>query len=100
MQVKACFTCKSLTNHKIFEFSVKKVALSGEMGKCEMCGKIDLRAKFKKNKRFCSSQCAKGMKAQQQQQAQQNQSPSSVPNSVNNKVNDNHVKSKIKKLVS
>lgn len=31
----------------------------GEMAKCEACGTIDLRAKFKKNKRFCSPLCAK-----------------------------------------
>lgn len=32
----------------------------GDMAKCELCGTIDLRAKFKKNKRFCSMACAKG----------------------------------------
>ncbi|ODN04866.1 Polyhomeotic-like protein 2 [Orchesella cincta] len=66
---------------------MKKIALSGEMGKCEMCGKVDLRSKFKKNKRFCSSQCAKGMKAQQQQQ-QNSQQPSSVQNTTNNHYNN------------
>lgn len=29
------------------------------MAKCEACGTIDLRAKFKKNKRFCSVACSK-----------------------------------------
>lgn len=86
----------------LFEHAVKKVALSGEMGKCEMCGKVDLRSKFKKNKRFCSSQCAKGMKAQQQQMQQQpTPPPPSVPlntTSVNN-INDNRTKSKGKKMV-
>jgi hypothetical protein len=55
--------------------SEKKLALANlergggaEMGKCEMCGKIDLKSKFKKNKRFCSSSCAKGMKAHSQNQ--------------------------------
>ncbi|PSN38405.1 hypothetical protein C0J52_21582, partial [Blattella germanica] len=31
----------------------------GDMAKCEFCGKIDLRSKFKKSKRFCSMACAK-----------------------------------------
>lgn len=31
----------------------------GEMAKCEACGTIDLKAKFKKNKRFCSVACSK-----------------------------------------
>ncbi|RZB39062.1 polyhomeotic-like protein 1, partial [Asbolus verrucosus] len=34
----------------------------GEMAKCEACGTVDLRAKFKKNKRFCSLTCAKSGK--------------------------------------
>lgn len=75
---------------------MKKVALSGDMGKCEMCGKVDLRSKFKKNKRFCSSQCAKGMKAQQQQQLHP---PSAIVNSAVNKLNDN-LKHKGRKMVS
>jgi hypothetical protein len=31
----------------------------GELEKCEFCGKVDLRSKFKKSKRFCSMSCAK-----------------------------------------
>lgn len=31
----------------------------GELAKCENCGQVDLRAKFKKNKRFCSVACSK-----------------------------------------
>jgi hypothetical protein len=31
----------------------------GEMAKCEACGTVDLRIKFKRNKRFCSPICAK-----------------------------------------
>lgn len=31
----------------------------GELAKCEACGTVDLRAKFKKNKRFCSAACSK-----------------------------------------
>lgn len=30
-----------------------------EYATCEMCGKVDLKAKFKKSKRFCSQSCAK-----------------------------------------
>ncbi|CAL8130602.1 unnamed protein product [Orchesella dallaii] len=78
---------------------LKKVALSSDMGKCEMCGKVDLRSKFKKNKRFCSSACAKGMKAQQHQQ-QNSQPPASVQNATTNhfnNVNDSRSKSKGKK---
>lgn len=43
---------------------------SDEMGKCEFCGKVDLRSKFKKNKRFCSSACSKGRKTAQQSHQQ------------------------------
>lgn len=32
----------------------------GDLAKCEACGTIDVRAKFKKSKRFCSVACAKG----------------------------------------
>lgn len=31
----------------------------GDLAKCEACGTVDLRAKFKKNKRFCSMACSK-----------------------------------------
>ncbi|KAJ9600101.1 hypothetical protein L9F63_009612, partial [Diploptera punctata] len=31
----------------------------GDLAKCEFCGKVDLRSKFKKSKRFCSMACAK-----------------------------------------
>lgn len=31
----------------------------GELAKCDACGTVDLRAKFKKNKRFCSIMCSK-----------------------------------------
>ncbi|KAK8720411.1 hypothetical protein OTU49_006269 [Cherax quadricarinatus] len=31
----------------------------GDTAKCEFCGKIDLRSKFKRSKRFCSTACAK-----------------------------------------
>jgi hypothetical protein len=31
----------------------------GEMAKCEACGTVELRIKFKRNKRFCSPICAK-----------------------------------------
>jgi len=65
--------------------------MSGEMGKCEMCGKIDLKAKFKKNKRFCSSACAKGMKASQQQQQQAQTTTSSAFQS------NHHFEEKLKK---
>jgi len=34
----------------------------GELAKCEACGTVDLRAKFKKNKRFCSIACSKKIK--------------------------------------
>ncbi|XP_021962991.1 putative mediator of RNA polymerase II transcription subunit 26 isoform X2 [Folsomia candida] len=72
----------------------KKLALAhlgqagGEFGKCEMCGKLDLKSKFKKNKRFCSSACAKGSKAQSQQQ---NNVPQ-VNNSNNSKAARNNKK--------
>ena len=82
----------------------KKAA--GEMGKCEMCGKVDLKARFKKNKRFCSSTCSKGMKAanQQQQQHQQqqvqiNSNSFSPGNNVNND-SSNKLKHKTRKYVS
>lgn len=82
---------------KMFYFiSEKKVALSGEMGKCEMCGKFDLKSKFKKNKRFCSSVCAKGMKAHQHQQQHQNQGNT---NTLTVNPTDNHKKAKSKKWV-
>lgn len=35
---------------------------SGEMAKCEACGTVDMRSKFKKNKRFCSVACSKSQK--------------------------------------
>ncbi|XP_066951689.1 polyhomeotic-like protein 2 isoform X5 [Macrobrachium rosenbergii] len=31
----------------------------GDTAKCEFCGKTDLRSKFKRSKRFCSTSCAK-----------------------------------------
>ncbi|XP_042223075.1 polyhomeotic-like protein 2 [Homarus americanus] len=31
----------------------------GDTAKCEFCGKTDLRSKFKRSKRFCSTACAK-----------------------------------------
>lgn len=37
----------------------QKVELSPEKAKCEVCGKIDLRSKFKQSKRFCSLSCSK-----------------------------------------
>jgi len=67
------------------------------MGKCEMCGKVDLKSKFKKNKRFCSSACAKGMKAHQQQQQHQIQA---INNTVAITPTETHKKSKSKKWVS
>lgn len=33
--------------------------LKTEMAKCEFCGKVDYRSKFKKSKKFCSISCAK-----------------------------------------
>ncbi|KAB7499277.1 Polyhomeotic-like protein 3 [Armadillidium nasatum] len=39
---------------KIWKDSVK-----GDLGKCEGCGKVDIRSKHKKSKRFCSQSCAK-----------------------------------------
>lgn len=60
------------------------MALSAEMAKCELCGTIDLKAKFKRNKRFCSSACAKGMKnVQQKHQQQQAQIGNNKSNSTN-----------------
>jgi hypothetical protein len=53
------------------EPSKKKLAMSPDMAKCELCGTVDLKAKFKRNKRFCSSACAKGMKNVQQKHQQQ-----------------------------
>lgn len=35
------------------------MSAKGELAKCEACGTVDLRAKFKKNKRFCSVACSK-----------------------------------------
>lgn len=35
----------------------------GELAKCEHCGQVDLRSKFKKNKRFCSVACSKKYKS-------------------------------------
>lgn len=35
------------------------VELSADKAKCEVCGKIDLRSKFKQSKRFCSLSCSK-----------------------------------------
>lgn len=37
-------------------------ARGGEFAKCENCGTVDLKAKFKKNKRFCSMACSKSAK--------------------------------------
>jgi len=65
--------------------------MSGEMARCEMCGKHDLKAKFKKNKRFCSSACAKGAKAQQQHHQNSQQQAINVISA-----NDSHSKSKSK----
>lgn len=39
--------------------SPSSVGGKGEMAKCEACGTVDLKAKFKKNKRFCSVTCSK-----------------------------------------
>ncbi|KAK9869543.1 hypothetical protein WA026_003298 [Henosepilachna vigintioctopunctata] len=39
-----------------------KGPIDPEMAKCEACGTIDLKAKFKKNKRFCSVVCSKSGK--------------------------------------
>lgn len=71
--------------------------MSGETGKCDMCGKHELRSKLKikKGKRFCSSQCSKAMKAQQYQQSNN----SSTQNSFN-KMAENSKKSKGNKSVS
>ncbi|XP_046395872.1 polyhomeotic-like protein 2 isoform X3 [Ischnura elegans] len=33
--------------------------LPADLAKCEFCGKVDLRSKFKKSKRFCTLACAK-----------------------------------------
>lgn len=33
--------------------------MKGDLGKCEGCGKVDIRSKHKKSKRFCSQSCAK-----------------------------------------
>ena len=81
--------------------SEKKQAMtSGEMGKCEMCGKVDLKAKFKKNKRFCSSACAKGMKASQQQQQAQTTTNSAFQSNHTNNFEEKGKKGKGKKWVS
>jgi len=73
--------------------------MNGEMGKCEMCGKVDLKAKFKKNKRFCSSACAKGMKATQQQQQQQVQTniTATTTTSASQSTQNNNFEEKTKK---
>ncbi|KAI4466372.1 polycomb group protein [Holotrichia oblita] len=34
----------------------------GDLAKCEACGMVDLKAKFKKNNRFCSVACSKNQK--------------------------------------
>lgn len=39
--------------------NVVGVTPKGELAKCDACGTVDLRAKFKKNKRFCSVSCSK-----------------------------------------
>jgi hypothetical protein len=75
------------------------MAMSGEMGKCEMCGKLDLKAKFKKNKRFCSSTCAKGAKAQQHFQ-QQNNNSQQQSLSIMSTNEQSHKSKKSKKWVS
>jgi len=67
-----CFlTEKWLLNCDMFCFLIEKKHASdlllvplppgpkGELEKCEFCGKVDLRSKFKKSKRFCSMSCAK-----------------------------------------
>ncbi|KAK7082125.1 zinc ion binding [Halocaridina rubra] len=35
------------------------ISPKGDTAKCEFCGKTDLRSKFKRSKRFCSTSCAK-----------------------------------------
>ena len=72
------------------------------MGKCEMCGKVDLKAKFKKNKRFCSSACAKSSKNANQQQQQTQQQQTQLNNLTNGTANnaDGKSKQKSKKWVS
>ncbi|CAG7821428.1 unnamed protein product [Allacma fusca] len=91
-------------NGEMDEPPKKKAAISPteEMGKCEMCGKVDVKAKFKKNKRFCSSACAKSSKsaAQQQQQNQQQQvqvSNNSIPNGNSNNSSSDKLKQKNRK---
>ncbi|RXG70404.1 Polyhomeotic-like protein 3 [Armadillidium vulgare] len=37
----------------------RKDNIKGDLGKCEGCGKVDIRSKHKKSKRFCSQSCAK-----------------------------------------
>ncbi|CAL4073333.1 unnamed protein product, partial [Meganyctiphanes norvegica] len=36
-----------------------RISPKGDTAKCEFCGKVDLRSKFKRSKRFCSTACAK-----------------------------------------
>ncbi|XP_017774346.1 PREDICTED: polyhomeotic-proximal chromatin protein-like isoform X7 [Nicrophorus vespilloides] len=42
--------------------NVMSMSPKGELAKCESCGIVDIRAKFKKNKRFCSISCSKSQK--------------------------------------
>ncbi|XP_071450917.1 polyhomeotic-like protein 2 isoform X2 [Hetaerina americana] len=37
--------------------------LPADLAKCEFCGKVDLRSKFKKSKRFCTLACAKSKRS-------------------------------------
>nr|CAD7442275.1 unnamed protein product [Timema bartmani] len=55
-----------------------------EMAACEFCGKMDLRSKFKKSKRFCSLTCAKSKRVGQYR-------PNNiVSNHNNNTINTNN----------
>nr|CAD7258969.1 unnamed protein product [Timema shepardi] len=55
-----------------------------EMAACEFCGKMDLRSKFKKSKRFCSLTCAKSKRVGQYK-------PNNiVSNHNNNTINTNN----------
>ena len=56
-------TKKSLKRSSTPDSNIVGMSAKGEqLAKCEACGTVDVRAKFKKGKRFCSLQCSKKMR--------------------------------------
>ncbi|XP_048524770.1 polyhomeotic-like protein 2 isoform X2 [Dendroctonus ponderosae] len=76
------------TNDQDDDISRKKQSMSpnslsprGDMAKCEACGVVDLKSKFKKNKRFCSVACSKSGKSKDDKKKSEKVEPMNVDNS-------------------